>query len=87
MDTRKAISDMPNQNLQSKGQEIGKPKRSPNEGIFMSVTKKSEKIVTAIYMLTDLIPEKDPMRHKLRDTSLQMLTKSYKRHAKSKFTI
>lgn len=49
-------------------------KRIPNEGLFMSVTKKAEKITTALYMLTDLIPEQDPMRHQIRSVSLGILS-------------
>lgn len=51
-----------------------KIKRIPHEGVFMSVTKKAEKITTAIYMLTDLIPEGDPMRQQLRSVSLSILS-------------
>ncbi len=51
-----------------------KIKRIPNEGVFMSVTKKAEKITTALYMLTDLIPEEDPMRQQIRRVSLSILS-------------
>lgn len=51
-----------------------KIKRIPHEGLFMSVTKKAEKIATALYMLTDLIPEGDPMRHQIRKVSLSVLS-------------
>lgn len=51
-----------------------KIKRIPNEGVFMSVTKKAEKITTALYMLTDLIPEGDPMRQHIRQVSLSVLS-------------
>lgn len=49
-------------------------KRIPNEGLFMSVTKKAEKITTALYMLTDLIPDHDPMRQQIRTTALGVLS-------------
>ncbi len=51
-----------------------KIKRIPHEGLFMSVTKKAEKITTALYMLTDLIPEGDPMRQQIRSVSLSILS-------------
>lgn len=53
-----------------------KIKRIPNEGVFMSVTKKAEKITTALYMLTDLIPNDDPMRHQIRTVSLSVLSET-----------
>jgi hypothetical protein len=40
-------------------------------GLF--VFKKTEKIVTAIYMLTTLLSDKEPMRYKLRDVATRML--------------
>lgn len=49
-------------------------KRGGSEGIFMSVSKKSEKITTALYMLTDLIREDDPMRRKIRETAIVVLS-------------
>lgn len=40
----------------------------------MSVSKKAEKLTTALYMLTDLINEEDPMRHRIRQVSLSILS-------------
>ncbi len=40
-------------------------------GLF--VFKKTEKIVTAIYLLTNLMSDKEPMRYKLRDVATRML--------------
>ncbi len=66
--------------LQSNGQLSetsalsNKVKRGTSEGIFMSVSKKAEKITTALYMLTDLIREDDPMRRKIRETSISVLS-------------
>lgn len=51
-----------------------KIKRTSNEGLFMSVSKKAEKLTTALYMLTDLIREDDPMRYKIRQTSIAILS-------------
>lgn len=65
--------------IQSNGQMVNsgnmsKIKRIPNEGIFMSVSKKAEKLTTALYMLTDLIREDDPMRRKIRETAIIVLS-------------
>lgn len=49
-------------------------KRGGSEGIFMSVSKKAEKLTTALYMLTDLIKEDDPMRRKIRETAIVVLS-------------
>lgn len=49
-------------------------KKVSTEGIFMSVSKKAEKITTALYMLTDLVREDDPMRRKIRETSIMVLS-------------
>lgn len=68
--------DMRDQNLQSNGQGLARLRKAGGEGIFMSVTKKAEKIATALYMLTDLIPESDPMRNRIRDTSLLVLSET-----------
>lgn len=71
---------MENQPIQPNGQDLNKLnvsnkiKRVPHEGIFMSVTKKAEKITTAMYMLTDLITESDPMRRKMREISLLVMS-------------
>ncbi len=71
---------MPQGDLQSNGQGVNKMdmsnkiKRVPNEGIFMSVSKKAEKIATALYMVTDLISVDDPMRGKIRSVSLAILS-------------
>lgn len=65
--------------LQPNGQlansnNLSKIKRVPNEGVFMSVSKKAEKLTTALYMLTDLIREDDPMRRKIRETAIGVLS-------------
>ena len=71
---------MENPKIQSNGQDLSrsnlsnKIKRVPHEGVFMSVTKKAEKITTALYMLTDLIPENDPMRRRIREQSLLVMS-------------
>ena len=69
---------MDNEELKSNGQLTGemsnKIKRTSSEGVFMSVSKKAEKLTTALYMLTDLIREDDPMRLKIRQTSISILS-------------
>lgn len=70
---------MKDNELQNNGQTIGqinvpKVKRVSNEGVFMSVSKKAEKIATALYMVTDLIKDGDPMRQKVRETSIVILS-------------
>ena len=80
MDAFKDIFFMLQGDLQSNGRGVNKMdmsnkiKRIPNEGIFMSVSKKAEKIATALYMVTDLISVEDPMRGKIRSVSLAILS-------------
>lgn len=76
MDT---LKDMKDNELQPNGQiasshNLSKIRRVPNEGVFMSVSKKAEKITTALYMLTDFIKDGDPMRQKIRATSVAILS-------------
>lgn len=76
MDT---LKDMKDNELQSNGQisnsgNLSKIRRVPNEGVFMSVSKKAEKITTALYMLTDFIKDGDPIRQKIRVTSVEILS-------------
>jgi hypothetical protein len=49
-----------------------KPKSS-HEAVFMSMSKKAEKISTAIYMVTDLIEVGDPIRHRLRECGVELI--------------
>ncbi len=71
---------MPKEEVQSNGQDMNKMdmsnkiKRVSNEGIFMSVSKKAEKITTALYMVTDLISPEDPMRGRIRTATLAILS-------------
>lgn len=80
MDRQNSKRDMENKTPQPNGQIQNKPnvsnkiKRVPHEGVFMSITKKAEKITTALYMLTDLIPENDPMRRRIREQSLLVMS-------------
>lgn len=77
---------MEDKNLVNKGQEIQKDNQfnglkrssSNNDGIFMSVSKKAEKITTAVYMVTDFIPDSDPIKSKIREISLSMISDTRK---------
>lgn len=44
------------------------------QGVYVYVLKKLEKIVSAIFLVTDLFSEKDSLRYKLRDVSLELLS-------------
>lgn len=44
-----------------------------HEAVFMTASKKAEKISTAIYMITDLIESPDPIRHRLRECSVELI--------------
>ena len=44
------------------------------KGTYVYVLKKLEKITSAIFLVTDLFPEKDTLRYKLRDASLELLS-------------
>lgn len=42
----------------------------PDHDIFVESAYKAQNITTAVYMVTDLVPEDDPLVHTLRDTSV-----------------
>ncbi len=44
-----------------------------HEAVFMNVSKKAEKIGTALYMVTDLIDVSDPMRQRIRQRSIDLI--------------
>lgn len=44
------------------------------QGVYVYVLKKLEKITSAIFLVTDLFSEKDSLRYKLRDVSLELLS-------------
>lgn len=44
-----------------------------NKGLSF-VFRKSEKLTTALYMVTDIMPEREPMKWKMRETSVELLS-------------
>lgn len=59
---------------EKKPQVSNKLKRPTNEGLFMSVSKKAEKITMGLYMVTDLMDREDPIRLRIRSISLSMIS-------------
>ena len=55
----------------SKDVSIGQ--KMSHEAVFLTVSKKAEKISTAIYMVTDLIESIDPIRQKMRSCSIDLI--------------
>ena len=49
----------------------------PGHGQLVDIAHKSQKITTAIYMITDLIPPSDPLVHTLRSTSVSVMHKLF----------
>ncbi len=46
--------------------------QTPNSMSF--VFRKSEKLTTALYMVTDIMPEREPMKWKMRETAVDLLS-------------
>ncbi|MEZ4211187.1 MAG: DeoR family transcriptional regulator [Candidatus Paceibacterota bacterium] len=60
-----------------KRQEIKNIGQKPShEAVFMGVSKKAEKIGAAIYMVTDLIEFSDPIRHRIRQRSIDLISET-----------
>lgn len=49
-----------------------KPKAS-HEAVFITSIKKAEKIAMALYMVTDLIEQNDPLKHRIRECSVELI--------------
>jgi len=47
--------------------------KDDNNLLYKAILLKTEKLATAIYMVTDLLERNDPMRHALRDMSVTMI--------------
>jgi len=47
-----------------------------HEAVFMTMSKKAEKISTALYMVTDLINVNDPIRQRIRECSIELIAES-----------
>lgn len=48
--------------------------KSKNSGGLLFIVKKSEKLTTALYMVTDIMPEREPMKWKMREASVDLLS-------------
>lgn len=59
--------------VKSNGQIV--PKLS-HEAVFMNMSKKAEKISTALYMVTDLIDVADPIRQRIRECSVDLIAET-----------
>jgi len=47
-----------------------------HEAVFMNMSKKAEKISTALYMVTDLIDINDPIRHRIRKCGVDLIAET-----------
>ena len=47
-----------------------------HEAVFMTLSKKTEKISTALYMVTDLIDVADPIRQRIRECSVDLIAET-----------
>lgn len=47
-----------------------------HEAVFMNMSKKTEKISTALYMVTDLISVDDPIRHRIRECGVELIAQT-----------
>ena len=69
--------DIPQHNSQSKGQAFTTQAQNDfyHKHLAVSViSKKTEKIATAIYMVTDFVPESEPLRSQLRTLALALIS-------------
>ena len=53
---------------------INKEEKVKHVGGLMFILKKSEKLTTALYMVTDIMPEREPMKWKMREASVDLLS-------------
>ncbi len=68
-------------NIENKGQNNSQTSKTykglslkpSHEAVFLGVSKKVEKISTAIYMVTDLIDQDDPIKKRLRQISVDLI--------------
>ncbi len=47
-----------------------------HEAVFMNMSKKAEKISTALYMVTDLISANDPIRNRIRECGVDLIAQT-----------
>ncbi len=67
------------QSIENKGQSVSdSPYFAIQEKhkIMSFISKKTEKIATALYMVTDFIPESEPLRIQLRTTAVALMSKT-----------
>ena len=57
-----------------KAMTINKEEGPKNAGGLLFILKKSEKLTTALYMVTDIMPEREPMKWKMRESSVELLS-------------
>ncbi len=61
-------------NKETKVQEVGSKKSVPEETQYIwYISKKTEKLMTAVYMLTDFLSDTEPMKRQLRELGLSVL--------------
>lgn len=78
--------DTNNQDTTSNGQsgtELSLHAFYNKHGFVSVIVKKTEKVATAIYMVTDFIREDEPLRKELRTLSLGLVSRARKIHARS----
>ena len=51
-----------------------KDEKPKNTGSLLFILKKAEKLTTALYMVTDIMPEREPMKWKMRESSVELLS-------------
>lgn len=66
---KKDISKVPN-SQNPIGQKLS------HEAVFMTLSKKTEKISTALYMVTDLIDVADPIRQRIRECGVDLIAET-----------
>ncbi len=59
---------------ENKSMSINKEEKVKNTGGLMFILKKSEKLTTALYMVTDIMPEQEPMKWRMREASVDLLS-------------
>ncbi|MEZ4102954.1 MAG: hypothetical protein R3B55_00010 [Candidatus Paceibacterota bacterium] len=64
-----------NSNLTDK-KDINLSVKPSHEAVFMNMSKKTEKISTALYMVTDLIDSSDPIKQRIRQCSIDLISET-----------
>ena len=75
----KNLRDIEKTYLSKYGQaNVSNIKSLSNNNVFGFLTKKTEKVITALYMVTDYMDEHESIRSKLRSTGIEVLSHIYK---------